>query len=251
MSYFHLRMFWGAFDTTYVTPGYTGAALVSGGASAAAGSGVGVRRCNLVFSRVPPGAVADDVCVMHFDFINFTGGVPDDTWTSGDYTTMNNHVYDYWTAIKSTMSNKYTLQEFRWYRVGTGVVPPNPPENINPVGTGGGGTGASSLQVLPPQVACSLTLKTAQRKQWGRTYIPGLLDTSLASSGTFTSTFVNAQANALHTLVTDAQSDDFAMGVLSKVAGSFFLVEQIQVDDIADVIRRRRWKTPTLRVDKP
>lgn len=251
MSYFHLRMFWGAFDTTYVTPSYTGGALVSGGSSAAAGSGVGVRRCVLEFSRTPPGAFTDDVCNMHFDFINFTGGTPDDTWTSGDYTTMNGHVYDWWTAVKNLVSNKYVLEQFRWYRVGTGVVPPNPPENVNAVGTGGGGTGTSSGQTLPPQLACSLTLKTAARKQWGRTYVPGITDSHITGSGTFDSTLVNQHANALDALVTDSQSDDFAMGVLSGVAGSFFLVEQVQVDDIADVIRRRRWRNPTIRVDLP
>jgi hypothetical protein len=153
-------MFWGAFDVSYSTPAYSGAALVSGGASAAAGSGVGVRRAELVFSRVPPGTFADDVAVMHFDFINFTGGAPDDTWITSDFTTMETHLGAWWTAQKPYISSDYTLKEIRWYRVGTGVPPPNPAQRVTPIGTAGSSGGIE----LPPQVAASLTLRTRVRK---------------------------------------------------------------------------------------
>lgn len=243
MAYFHMRIFWGAFDTSYSTPEYSGAALVSGGPSAVAGSGVGVRRATLVFGRTPPGTFTDDNADCHLDFMNITGGSPDDTWTTGDYTTMETHINAWWASQKGFHSNKVTLNEIRWYRVGTGVVPPNPAERVTPVIVAGG----SSLDELPPQVACSVTQRTARRKQWGRTYLPGLTSGWLAASGTIDSAVVDNTCTNMETLLLAAGADDFKMGVLSGVAGSFFTTEQLQVDNIADVIRRRRWRTPTHR----
>jgi hypothetical protein len=245
--YFHLRAFWGAFDLSYGTPQYTGAAIVSAGSSAASGSGVGVRRAELVFDRLPPGLISDDVAAMHFDFLNLTAGAPDDTWTAADFASVESSIGFWWGAVKALVHESHTLREIRWYRVGTGVVPPNPAARVTPVGF----AGTSSSQMLPPQIAVSLTMKTARRLQWGRTYLPGLTTASIGGRGILESASITALANALDTLITSTASNDFHAGVLSKVAGSFFTTESIQVDNIADVIRRRRWRNPTQRVVKP
>lgn len=243
VPYFHMRVFWGAFDVSYGTPEYTGAALVSGGSSAAAGSGVGVRRALLVFDRTAPGALSDDVAEMHFDFMNITGGAPDDTWTTTDFTDMETVIGTWWASVKDRVHTDVTLREIRWYRVGTGVTPPNPAERITPVGVAGTSTGQS----LPPQVAISITFKTARRKQWGRTYLPSITTDALTTDGAISTTVVDDIAAATGALATTAAAGEFYLGVTSNVAGSFFAVEQIQVDDIFDVIRRRRWKHATYR----
>jgi hypothetical protein len=245
--YFHLRAFWGAFDLSYGTPQYTGAAIVSAGSSAAAGSGVGVRRAELVFDRVPPGAISDDVAAMHFDFLNLTGGAPDDTWTAADFTTVEAAINTWWASTKPMVHESHTLREIRWYRVGTGVVPPNPAARVTAVGF----AGTSSSQMLPPQIAISLTMKTARRLQWGRTYLPGITASDIAGRGILQTSVIQALADAVDVLITTTASSDFHAGVLSGVAGSFFTTESIQVDNIADVIRRRRWRNPTARIVKP
>lgn len=243
MAYFHLRMFWGAFDTTYSTPEYSGSSLLSGGTSAAVGSGVGVRRAVLVISRTAPGSFTDDVAEMHFDFLNITAGVPDDTWTTTDYTTLETNIAAWWTSLHSRVHTSHVLREIRWYRVGTGVAPPNPAERVTLIGD----AGTSTSTMVPPQNALTVTLRTARRKQWGRTYLPGLTTGAYLGNGAVGTGTVDALANATATLLTTSASSDFHMGVLSGVAGSFFTAEAIVVDDVGDVIRHRRWRNPTYR----
>lgn len=238
-----MRIFWGAFDVSYSTPEYTGTQIKSGGASAVTGSGVGVRRAVLVFNRTPPGTFTDDVADMHFDFMNLTGGNPDDTWTTTDFTDLEGYLNAWWTSVKVRMSTSHSLREFRWYRVGTGVIPPNPAQRITPVGT----AGTSSGSMLPPQCACAITLKTGRRKQWGRTYFPGLPAGSVTGNGQLGSGTVDDLATATNALLQSAATKGFNLGVTSDIAGSFFTADHIQVDDVVDIIRRRRWRNPTYR----
>ena len=233
-----MRIFWGAFDVSYNTPEYTGAALVSGGPSAAPAVGVGVRRASLRFSRLGPGAVADDDADMHFDFLNITGGSPDDTWTTTDYTDLETLIEAWWATTKAHISNQTELAEIRWYRVGTGVVPPNYAQRVTTVGV----AGSSSSPMCPPQVACSITMRTARRRNWGRTYIPSISSAALDTQGQLTSTVVDDLAGAAATLLAGAATKQFYGGVTSLIAGSFFATEHVEVDSILDVIRRRRWK---------
>jgi hypothetical protein len=241
VAYFHLRMFWGAFDTTYSTPEYTGTGIVSGGTSAASGSGVGVRRAVLVFNRTPPGTLTDDVADMHFDFLNLTAGVPDDTWTTADFVSCETAIVTWWFALQSHVHTSHSFREIRWYRVGTGVTPPNPAARVHGVlsaGTAGG-------VMVPPQNALTVTLRTARRKQWGRTYLPGLTTAAYSGSGAVDPALVDLLCTSTDTMLNSAASSDFHLGVLSGVAGSFFTCEQLQVDDVGDVIRHRRWRNAT------
>jgi hypothetical protein len=240
-DYFHFRAFWGAFDVTYTTPEYTGSALVSAGTSAAPGSGVGVRRAQLRFARTPPSTFDDDLAEMHFDFMNITGGDPDDTWTDTDFSDLEGYLSTWFTAVAGRMHTSHTFQEIRWYRIGTGVTPPNPAERVTAMGAGG--TASSSM--LPPQNAASITLKTARRKQWGRTYFPGLTSSSHTSAGQLGTGTVDDLAAATDALAVSAKTKQFYLGVVSDVAGSFFAAEQVQVDDVSDIIRSRRWRNKT------
>lgn len=247
MAYYHGRVFWGAFDVTYSTPEYSGAALVSGGPSAVLGSGVGVRRAVIEMSQTAPGTVVDDKRMIHWDFMNLTGGAPDDTWTTTDYTDAETPLIAWLGAIAPYVTQEATFTAIKWYREGTGVVPPNPAERVTPISVPG--TGASLT--MPPQTAVSITLKTARRKQWGRTYLPGVTSVGLGGRGAITTSVVDALGAATNTMVLAANSHDLHPGVLSKVAGSWFALEQIQIDDVWDVIRSRRWKNTTHRYLSP
>lgn len=247
MAYYHARVFWGAFDLTYNTPEYDTASTHSGGTSAAAGSGVGVRRVELIFDRDPPGTVTDDVAEVHFDFMNLTGGHPDDTWTTTDFTTLETAILNWHAAIQSVLTSGQTFREMRWYRVGTGVAPPNPAARVTPVGA----SGSSASAAMPPQCAISITQKTARRKQWGRIYVPGCTEAAVGAQGSINPTVVDQFGLATHNLGTAAAGHEFYMGVLSKVAGSFFTTEHVQVDDVWDVIRSRRWRNATHKYISP
>lgn len=245
--YRRVSFLWGAIDAESGAPPYHGDEVVSLGSDARSGSGVGVRRSSLVFSRISPTTFGEDVAVMHFDWLNFTSGNPDDTWTESDFTSVEANLGIWFDLIASSISSLYTFKEVRWYRIGTGVTPPNPPVRVKPIakpGTAGG-------KLLPPQCASSISLHTAPRRNWGRTYLPGLVGEDTETNGTLTAAFVNALQGATVQLYGNLALGDIAMVVMSKTRAAALSVEAIAVDDIVDIIRSRRWEHPQLRVVTP
>lgn len=242
-----LRLFWGAIDYQTGDSPYSAAASAHGGDSAVAGVGVGARRASLIWARSVTGTFLEDVMVSHFDFLNITSGNPDDTWTPSDYTTLHNDIMTWWSAMQSAISTRVTLREVRYYRIGHGVTPPNPPQTTILVGTAGSGTG----NMLPPQVACAVTLKTALRHSWGRTYLPGFVASANEVDGRIDNTTANAIAQRTADLVSDAAGHDFRLVVYSARLPALLNVESIQVDNTWDIIRSRRYSTPTFRALKP
>ena len=240
--YDRIRFLWGAFDLTHeegVTPSY-GTSIVTAGASAVLGAGVGVRRVEIKIDRSTPHPSADPA-VMHFDWLNTTGGSPDDTWTSGDYTTMETHLDAFITSLLGVMPTGYKIPQYSWYRVGPGIAPPNPAERVLLKTTPLTCSGANQIAV--PQVACSLTFRTGIRRSWGRTYMP--YSYTFTSSGNLPSAMVDSIASSVDTLVRAADGDGFKLVVISRRYSSALTVEHIEVDDVFDVIRRRRWKAST------
>lgn len=65
------------------------------------------------------------------------------------------------------------------------------------------------------------------------------------SSGRFSNSYVDSVAGATNTLVTSAASSDFYLVVYSKTKNALLNVESVEVDNVPDVVRRRRWKTAT------
>ena len=109
------------------TPGYSSTQIVSGGSSAVIGSGVGVRRATLLIDRQTVRAGAD-AATMHFDFLNTTSGAPDDTWTSGDFGTLETAIETWWNLMSTFVPSQYKLTQIAWHRVGSGIGKPNPAE---------------------------------------------------------------------------------------------------------------------------
>jgi hypothetical protein len=241
VSYVSLHMFWGALDLDAGSGAYTPSERVSGGPSAVEGEGIGVRRVLLKITPPAPGGFTDDVRVMHFDFLNLTGGAPDDTWTDTDYAQAETAVENWFGAVQSCLSTTYTFHEARWYRIGPGVNPPNPAQKVFAVTN----VGSSSSAELPPQCALSITLKTAARKQWGRTYLPGLTTAMLGGFGLADSTKVNLVGAATDALIAEANTHDLHLVVYSPTKQAANTVESVQVDNVIDVIRSRRWRNAT------
>jgi hypothetical protein len=241
----HLRVLWGLVDLSeaesqtpvYVNP--TDYALA--GDSAAVGAGVGVRRCTVVLDRqvVTP---TDDAGNMHFDFMNITGGNPDDTWITSDYTTLEALINTWWTSVKPLCPTWFRKARYSWHRVGPGVAKPNPAERILDFVSPVAGTAGN---FLPPQCASSITMRTAVRRSWGRTYLP--FGKGLMATGRLDSADADTLATATQTLLHGAAAADFLPGVVSYHLNSFLGTETVEVDDTVDIIRRRRWKHTTYR----
>lgn len=233
------RFLWGAVDWQSGTDHpYAAAQTGSLGTSALGGAGnVGVRRVLVKYDRTTVEAGMDPAEV-HFDFLNLTAGSPDDTWTSGDYTTLETALDTFFTAIAPYVPSSHKVSQYDWYRVGVGVVPPNPAERSTVKGTPIAGSGSLAN---PLQVASSLTFRTSVRRSWGRTYLP-VGGISVNSNGRIGSTQVNALCTAGQTLANSAASSDFYLGVTSKKLNAFLVAEKIEVDDVLDIVRRRRPK---------
>jgi hypothetical protein len=243
-AYVRLRLFWGALDLEAEearTPGYGSTQIVSGGDAATIGSGIGVRRASLELDRSSISALLDPAYV-HFDFLNTTSGAPDDTWILSDFTTLETALQAWWNNTRSFMVSGYKMTRIIWHRVGSGVGKPNPAERVLTITTPALGTEATGGQAL--QVACSITFRTGVRRSWGRTYLP--FSRALpGSTSMLPSATVDSVASYTNTLVNSAAAGDFHLVVVSKPLASALVVEQIEVDDVLDIIRRRRPKRST------
>lgn len=106
--------------------------------------------------------------------------------------------------------------------------------------------GQNSSGALPPQCAISVTFKTEHRKRWGRYYLPSPARNTLSDKGAIDVAAANAIMNGTHYL-TDRSGTGAAITVFSRLHWNHEDPITIQVDDIFDVIRRRRYSSPLYR----
>jgi len=233
-------MLWGGLDWQAGSDNpYTSAQTKSGGTAATPGSGnIGVRRATLYLDRATA-SPGDDDATIHFDWLNITGGNPDDSWIDADYTTLETAMIAFWTSYKANVDSHIGLREIRWHRVGAGVTPPNPATRVYLLPTTS--YGASSTASAIPQIATSITFRTAVRRSWGRTYLP-LHASFTNSNGRLNSTQVDTMLGYANTMVNTAASSDFHLVVTSLHLSAALVVEKLEMDDVVDVVRRRRWK---------
>jgi hypothetical protein len=203
----------------------------------------GLNLVQAVFDRddyQPPEDVC--VCTMHVRKVinNFPDFAPMDAQARADFT---QDWRDTWTSLDGHVSGAVVLRELRYYEVqdarGMDMGDPLEVHQLNLPGAVG-----SSL--LPPQVAASITFKTQHRKRWGRIYIPGLTITSLDGFGRIkaeTRTDLCAGGRNL----CDRGGTGAALCVFSRLHWDFEDVTQVQVDDVFDVIRSRRFDKPIAR----
>jgi hypothetical protein len=245
LAYSRAKFFWGAIDFIHSDESPYTPQQTFGLGENGLPPGIGVRRAQLVFSR-PTQTPPQDAMATHIDFLNMTAGQPDDTWTDADFSQLEGFLSTYVGSLAPLMHTSTHFDQIRWYRVGPGITPPNPAVRIIEVDILG--TAASAL---PPQIAATVTLKVVPRRQWGRMYLPLTGQTALSSSGRFASAQVTAVANATDALFGQAQSVDMRPVVFSKVRGKAYEVEHLQVDDVPDVMRSRRFNEATLKVVRP
>jgi hypothetical protein len=244
-KYVRFKTFWLDFDMTYTDEQVYSAAQTKSLGDNAQAPGIGVRRCQLVFTRSPAGST-EDVATFSMDFLNMTGGEPDDTWDAGDFGTVETALDAFDTAWKPYRAPHTSLTQYRWYRIGPAISPPNPPVRITSKSVVGTGTTS-----LPPQVAMTVTERTAVRRSWGRIYLPSLTTGTIGSgTGRIDSTCITTVANAMDALQGTCATADLLPVVYSRARGRAYTVESIQVDDLFDVQRPRRWDRPLIRTVK-
>lgn len=208
---------------------------------------VELRKLQVVFARVAPTGVATDPAVITLHFLNLTSSAPDSTWVDGDFVTVEDGFTALWAAVKSRYATGTILDQYRWYKDGDAFHPTpsdgNPAVRVVEMNV----PGTASEFPLPPQLALSVTEKTALRKRWGRIYMPCPGVSQVTTGGMAGTVVVGEMANAYHTFYEACRTAEIIPVVFSPTNGSAYEIEHIQVDDLYDVIRSRRWKAPTIR----
>jgi len=186
----------------------------------------------------------EDVAVITCHIRQVEFGIPD-VFPIGDQGRNDfiNNVATWWAGVKGMMTTKITFREMRFYDVpGTAGVDMGDPVLVQAVQE----PGTSSSQVLPPQLAVSVTYRTDKRKTWGRWYLPGITAAHLDPNGRLLAATADTLLNLHHTLTSRAASGG-SLTVFSRKEWTHHDPQLIQIDDIWDVIRSRRYREPHFR----
>lgn len=195
-----------------------------------------------VWTRSTPTGTTEDVGTfsMHMAVVVGSGGR---TFLSDSQKSAAESDFMEFLASMNTYVNQgWTSSEFQWHDIVAGDAKYGPMDRVHLHGSAGGG-GASTR--LPDQLAATVTLKTASRLHWGRFYFPGLTPAAIdLTYGRLTNTYVDALATAAKALqvALNANTAVTEIGVFSKPYQAWLTVDEIQVDNVPDIIRRRRVK---------
>lgn len=189
----------------------------------------------------------EDLCTNTFQFVNITSGVVDSSWIAADYATVEARLTTFYNAVKGNLAKQAAALTYRWYDMPRAAGVENPPveritaavPDLNP-----------TPGMLIPQAACSITKVVPMRKHWGRIYLGPLNSSStdnLTENGRLKNTVVDSIATAHQAMVAGLQADDFPMVVYDQAHSALFAVEGTRVDNIVDIVRRRRPQENTYR----
>lgn len=220
------------------------------------------RRMSVRWSRVGASGTTDDQAQTSIHFLKVSSGAPA-AWVDGtDDAAIETAFGTLWTSIKNAYKSGIHLDVYRWNKSGPAwditPAPYNPAYRVTEVDVAGTGTGS----MLPPQDAVSVTFKTSIRKRWGRCYMPATTIDVLSAEGRFTAastwatawtTFLNAcSAGGRQPVVMSRAHEAYTTEKGKSIAAQPFTaypILQVQVDDVFDVIRSRRWSTPLVRAN--
>jgi hypothetical protein len=223
-------------------------------------SGYELRKVTTLYDRTDDAGFDQDYAMTTLHLLNLTGGDPDATWTTSDYTTVEGFLDAFWTTLKPKYQAKVVLSGYRWNADGPTFKPHG--SSLSPTlrNTARNVPGTSVNQMLPPQSAVTVTevtdakytvldvegVGTQLRNRWGRFYLPSP-DNLQCSAGRVVPAFCTLVSGAVKTLYDACVGAQFIPVMYSPTTGNAWSVKEIHVDDIFDVIRSRRYVTPTTR----
>lgn len=216
-----------------------------------------LRKLEVQWTRDVSGAPLDDRAICTFHLLNLTAGAPDPTWITGDFTAIEARFDTWWTAIKTLYEPRVKLVEYVWRRDGPSFKPHGAEFSpvVRRVARSVAGTGGGAVSMLPPQVALTVTERTAAkftaedvegvgdqlRNRWGRFYLPNVAGDQVVDGRPATACRTTV-ATATGVLYNGLRTDQFIPVMYSPTTGNSWSVDEIAVDDIFDVQRSRRWR---------
>jgi len=222
-----------------------------------------LRKAQVRWGRNSSAAAGTDDAVTTHHFIKLASGAPVAAWVSADFQAVESALETFWVAIKSNWSNKYSYKQVRWYTVDPAIALSGPPVRVIDPAI----TGASSAVPHAPQVALSVTERTTDPKAWGRFYLPPPVAnlTTTEDQGRGNDSFVAGVAAAAETMYESCVTAGVPGVVYSSAkparetkggtplpaqVARALTVTTVQVDDLFDVIRSRRYNEPLLRAQQ-
>lgn len=209
------------------------------------------------FENMTSGETADDQQIT-WDVVNVTGGLVDSTWNTTDYQTVTTGLNPLVQAIAAAVSSSYActgvkayVKGYRPYSDPKPFIESGPPDHVETFSLPGGASSTSA-----PQVSSTLTEMTAARAHWGRTYLPTIGTSAIATTGRMLATEIDRIMDVASTqylylwnnqfpvVVPTVQSDKVPVRVLQTVSA-------IRMDDVLDTMRSRRYKSALIRETRP
>lgn len=205
------------------------------------------------FTRATPTGTREDraMFTLHLS-AEAIGGQAGASLTNADMAAAETDLDTWHTTMKPKIAADYTLAGYTWrnFRASnpigeTGLSQYSPIRRQTVRSVVGTDAGIS----LPYQVASTCTFKTGSRRHWGRCYVPGLTASSLTTNGRIINTYRATFAAAFQTLLNDLYANSVATDIVvwSSKYRAIMGVREIQVDDVPDIIRRRRGKQAAFR----
>lgn len=195
------------------------------------------RSVQMVFARTTPSQTREDRIVTSLHFSKIAGGGLYSDLSDADCATVEGLLDSMHTAIKPYIASGISLVEYRWHVFGAGIAKPGPATRV----TSRSVAGTAANGRMPDQVCATSTFRTSSRKHWGRTYWPlgttQALDTTYGRFSRYTDL-----ATAIKTMYTGADAASIALVVWSQQFRGLLTIDELRVDDIFDIQRRRRAK---------
>ncbi len=222
-----------------------------------------LRKAQVRWGRDSGAAAGTDDAVTTHHFIKIAGGTPSATWVEADFTAAEARLAAFVTIYKAFFGIKLKYKQVRWYKAGPSISPPQAPVRI--IDPNVAGTYVATSEQMPPQMAISVTEKSSDPKSWGRFYLPAGAHVNVDGNGRVDTALLTEFADGLDTMyqgfITDGTPavvysaakparPTAAGGTLAATSARALGVTQIQVDDLFDVIRSRRWNEPLLRIQR-
>lgn len=215
------------------------------------------RHFQLVFAD-PTNLEVADRSVTGIDIANITGGGLDSTWTDADYTAVITELDTMILAWAPLMDSTHRCVEIRSYvrqfnpvTTAEPFTKTGPPERIYSRSVQGTATAAQ-----PPQIAVTTTERTAYPKHWGRNYWPAPATSTIDSKGYIKQASVDTFGPAIKDAYARLMAKEFfpvvpVVQIEGTPARGLLTVHSLQMDNLFDVQRRRRFKKATYKYNQP
>lgn len=219
-------------------------------------------RWHCIATRTTPAGTVEDKAEFKLDLLNITSGAIDTTWTAGDFAACKTAIDTFLNVLASRTGNTTSYSQHKAYRMSFNASDPGPgpaPGNTSrPFADTGPPIYLATISIpgtaspaLPYQLTGTVTYRTPWAKHWGRSYLVGCPQ-AFTAQGRIASGDATAIANGAKAMGGALADAGFLhvvpVGQMKRQAFHGLLgVTQYVVDDIPDVIRRRRPKQAAAR----